>query len=301
MVGFVRTATLNAMGVVAVIAGQAGQTSGCLVEEWQAREIDALLLPPEESVRRLAPGDIAIVRLDVLPTLDGIEPGLEHIERLWARGVLVLNPPATLLGAHDKLETARRLEHAGLPHPYSEHLPTAAGRPSLEPPFVVKPRFGSWGRSVFRCLDWREFERCLEAIRERSWFRRHGALVQELVPPRLFDLRLLAAGGRIVGAAERRAAPGEWRTNVSLGGSLHAAELTDAAIELGERAVAAVGGDLVGVDLLPLPGGGYTMLELNAAVDFDEHYSLPGRDIYGDIAETLGFAGASVRAALPAG
>lgn len=292
-----RTAILPPMGVVAVIARQAGETSGCLVEEWRARGIDALLLTPEESVTRLGEGDIAIVRLDVLPTLDGVEPGLEHIERLEARGVRVLNPPAALLGTHDKLETYRRLDRTGIPHPRAVHLPAAAGRPSLEPPFVIKPRFGSWGRDVFRCLDWPEFEHCLETVRERSWFRRGGGLVQELVPSRLFDLRLLAAGGRIVGAAERRAAPGEWRTNVSLGGSLHEVELTEEAVELGEGAVAAVGADLVGIDLLPLPRGGYTVLELNGAADFDGRYSLPGRDLYADIACSLGFAGAAARAA----
>lgn len=295
------TAILAPMGVVAVIAGQEGETSGCLVEEWRARGIDALLLTPEESVARLGEGDIAVVRLDVLPTLDGVEPGLEHMGRLQARGVVVLNPPAALLGAHDKLETSRRLERAGIPHPRAVYLPTAAGRPSLEPPFVVKPRFGSWGRDVFRCEDWLEFEHCLETVRERSWFRRHGALVQELVPPRLFDLRLLAAGGRIVGAAERRAAPGEWRTNVSLGGSLHVVELTQEAIELGESAVAAVGGDLVGIDLLPLPGGRHTVLELNGAVDFDDCYSLPGRDVYADIARALGFASAMPKLGVSAG
>ena len=154
---------------------------------------------------------------------------------------------------------------------------------------------------MIRCLDWLEFERCLETVAERSWFKRHGALVQELVPPRLFDLRLLAAGGRIVGAAERRSAPGEWRTNISLGGSLHEVELTAEAIELGEAAVAAIGADFVGLDLLPLPRGGYTVLELNGAADFDDRYSLPGRDVYADIAEALGFARAASRAGVAAG
>jgi len=292
---------LPPVDLVAVIAGSAGDTNSCLVEEWRTEGIDAVLLTPDESLRRLHPGDIALVRLDVLPTLDGVEPGLDDLERLQARGVLVLNPPAALLGAHDKLETSRRLDRAGISHPRAVHLPSAASRPPLEPPFVVKPRFGSWGRDVIRCLDWLEFERCLETVAERSWFKRHGALVQELVPPRLFDLRLLAAGGRIVGAAERRSAPGEWRTNISLGGSLHEVELTAEAIELGEAAVAAIGADFVGLDLLPLPRGGYTVLELNGAADFDDRYSLPGRDVYADIAEALGFARAASRAGVAAG
>jgi RimK family alpha-L-glutamate ligase len=299
MVSSLVCAKLTAVPLVAVIVRQAGETSGCLVEEWRLLGIDARLLTPEEAVVSLGAGDLAIIRLDVLPTLDGVEAGLEQAGRLEAQGVRVLNPPTALLGTHDKLETNRLLEQAGLPHPAAVHLTTTATRPPLEPPFVVKPRFGSWGRDVFRCRDWPGFERCLDTVGKRPWFRHHGALVQELVPPRLFDLRLVAAGGRIVGAAERRAAPGEWRTNISLGGSLHEVELTQAAIALGESAVAAVGADLVGIDLLPLPAGGYTVLELNGAADFDGRYSLPGRDVYADIARAIGFARTPARPALP--
>lgn len=288
------------MGVVAVIAQRAGDTNGCLVEEWWRRGIEAVLLNPEASVSRLDRGDIAIVRLDVLPTLDGIEPGLEQLARLEARGVLVLNPPTALLATHDKLETNRRLEIARVPHPRTVHLPAGSDRPALHPPFVVKPRFGSWGRDVFRCQDWSEFDRCMEVVRRRPWFKRQGALVQELVPCRLFDLRLLAAGGRIVGAAERRAAPGEWRTNLALGGTLHRVRPTEEAIELGEAAVAAVGADFAAIDLLPLPRGGHTVLELNGAADFDERYSLPGGDVYADIARALGFPAPPLRSGVMA-
>jgi glutathione synthase/RimK-type ligase-like ATP-grasp enzyme len=96
---------------------------------------------------------------------------------------------------------------------------------------------------------------------------------------------VLVAGGRVVGAAERVAAAGEWRTNVSVGGSLRSLRPTDEAAELAQTAAAVASADFVGVDLLPVEGeAGYVVLELNGAVDFDGRYSLDGRDVSADIA-----------------
>jgi glutathione synthase/RimK-type ligase-like ATP-grasp enzyme len=52
-------------------------------------------------------------------------------------------------------------------------------------------------------------------------------------------------------------------------------------------AAAAVGADLVGVDLLPAPDGGHVILELNGAVDFSPDYSLGGHDVFERTAATL--------------
>jgi ribosomal protein S6--L-glutamate ligase len=152
---------------------------------------------------------------------------------------------------------------------------------------VVKPRFGSWGRDVFLCESERQLSGCLENVRLKAWFLEHGALVQELVSRTTHDLRLIVAGGQVVGAARRDAAPGEWRTNVSLGGSLAHADPDRAAVALAVRAVAAIGMDLAGVDLLQLPEGGHVVLELNGAVDFDGRYSLRGGDAFLDAAAAL--------------
>ena len=120
----------------------------------------------------------------------------------------------------------------------------------------------------------------------KPWFQRRGALVQELVPPVGHDLRLVVAAGRVIGATRRIAAAGEWRTNVSLGGTRRHARPGAAACNLGIAAAAAIAADLVGVDLLPT-GDGYTIIELNGAVDFDGSYALPGHDVVRDAADAL--------------
>ena len=119
----------------------------------------------------------------------------------------------------------------------------------------------------------------LEALGSEPWYVEHGALVQEVVPPTGWDLRVIVAGDRVVGAVRREAAPGEWRTNVALGAGRVPVTPSPAAVFLALAAARATSAALVGVDLLPTPDGGYTILEVNGAVDFTRAYR-PEGDIF---------------------
>jgi ribosomal protein S6--L-glutamate ligase len=214
------------------------------------------LLSPGKAVAGLAPGDVALGRLDVLAGLDGVEDGLWALGALGARGVRVLNTPSALLACHDKLLTARLLERGGLPHPRTRHVTVAdSAEVASDSSVVVKPRFGSMGQAVMRADRGRELSRALHAIERTAWFRKHGAIVQELVPPVGHDLRVLVAGTRVIGGVKRVAPPGEWRTNVALGASRHPTEVPEEAQVLALRAARAAGISLVGVDLLPTAEG----------------------------------------------
>ena len=269
------------------VIGYAQPANVELVAAWQAAGLDAALVAPRDALSELSVGDVAIGRLDVLTTLDGVEPGLETLDELEARGVVVFNRSAALLAAHDKLLSDACLAGAGVRRPPAAHVGTVEELRRLPLPLVVKPRFGSWGRDVFRCRNLDELEACIDEIDGRNWFRKDGAVVQELVPSAGFDLRVIVAAGVVVGAAERVARPGEWRTNVSLGGTLRPApHLTAEARALAVAAAAALDADLIGVDLLPLSDG-YTVIEMNGAVEFDGRYSLAGSSIYDEIVDAL--------------
>jgi RimK family alpha-L-glutamate ligase len=263
-----------------VVAHRSTDTNEALAAAAGSLGAAAAVLAPRDALRVLQPGDVALGRLDVREGLDGIESGELELERLASVGVEVLNPPRALAAAHDKLLTARALRLAGLPHPRTWLI--AEGMPSAAPelPLVLKPRFGSWGRDVVLCRTREELDAALERASFRGWFREQGALAQEVVPPQGWDLRVVVAAGRVVGAARRLAAPGEWRTNVALGGHSEPAAAPLLARTLALAAAQAIRADLVGVDLLPT-GNGYVIAELNGAVDVQPWHRYDG-DVYGE-------------------
>lgn len=273
----------------AVIAQKPTQTTAALTVP-RLVGVEAAWLAPPRALVQLGPGDVALGRLDVRPTLDGVEPGVAVLGQLELRGVRVLNGARALRSAHDKLLTAVALGRAGVPHPRTGHLHAELPPPAIELPVVLKPRFGSWGQDVMLCRTLAELAGCIEVLRQRPWFRATGALVQELVPPLGHDLRVIVAAGRVLGAVRRVAAPGEWRTNVALGGARLPVVPPREARETALAAAAAVGGDLVGVDLMAGPDG-FVVIEVNGAVEFTQEYSLGG-DIFANALASL--AGAAV-------
>jgi RimK family alpha-L-glutamate ligase len=267
-----------------VVSGRSTPASEQLVGALRERGFGAQVVRPSQLRRAAREEDVVLGRLDVRSTLDGVEDGIWDLRQVGRRGILVLNSAASLMACHDKLLTALRLRRLGVPHPATAHVAWDRPPKDVEYPVVLKPRFGSGGRDVWLCESRRELGRCLRRLRNRPWFVHQGVLVQALVPPAGFDLRVLVSGGRIVGAVERVAAAGEWRTNVALGGSRRPVEPTPEACVLATHAAAAVGGDLVGVDLLPLPDGDHVVLEVNGAVEFTREYSFGGQDVFEEIA-----------------
>jgi RimK family alpha-L-glutamate ligase len=248
--------------------------------------VQAEIVRPAQTRGLLGPSDAALARLDVLRSLDGIEPGSLEVGLLEKEGIPVLNPLSALQATHDKLQTSRLLEAAGLPHPHTIHLEAPGDGAKVELPVVLKPRFGSWGSDVTLCTTPRQLMAALEELSARPWFRRHGVLVQALIPPLGHDLRVVVAAGQVVGAVRRQAAEGEWRTNVALGAERQHADPPRAAVEVALAAAAATGADLVGVDLMPIVSDSWVVIELNGAVEFNDAYSL-GCDVFTVAMEAL--------------
>ena len=124
----------------------------------------------------------------------------------------------------------------------------------------------------------------------QSWFRHSGALSEDLIPPLGHHLRLVVAGGTIIGAAKRIAQPGEWRTNVAP--SARPQSPVPAARSASELALPRPRRGLgprtwsVSTFCRRVPEASCA-IELNGAVDFRPVYSLPGRSVFDDAVAAL--------------
>src|SRR5262249_33814709 len=111
------------------ILGEPTETNCALIEAF-ARQGQEARPARATSLLRLGEDDLVIGRVDVLATLDGIEPGLPRMRQFERQGVQLLNSPSALCAAHDKLTTALLLGRGGgcEPRPARGHdgpLPSA--------------------------------------------------------------------------------------------------------------------------------------------------------------------------------
>jgi RimK family alpha-L-glutamate ligase len=239
------------------------------------RRLDSLAGYDAVIVRTMPPGSLeqVVFRMDVL-------------HRCRARGGRVLNPPLALEVCVDKYLASAKLDAAGLPVPPTvvcQDADTALEAfHALGGDVVVKPLFGAEGRGLVRVSDvemaWRTF-RTLERLQTVLY-------LQQFVPHPGWDIRAFVLGERVL-AAMRRHARGDWRTNVAQGGRAEQVRLSTEEERLALAAARAVGAPVAGVDLLPRPGGGYYVLEVNAVPGWRALAPATGTDVARAVLEYL--------------
>jgi len=148
-------------------------------------------------------------------------------------------------------------------------------------PLVLKPIVGSWGRGVFPLRDEETANMIVEMREEDDSPLARIYYVQEMIdrPPR--DIRCIVVGDRVVTAIYRYSAENEWRTNVARGGKAELAPVTKELEDLALRAAKAVGGGIVGVDLMEDKAKGLVVHEVNNTVEFRGAATVSVNDIPG--------------------
>lgn len=223
----------------------------------------AQLAEPATGGVAVADVEAVIVRGMPLGSLEQVIFRMDCLQVWESRGVPVVNPPRSLETAIDKWLTLHRLRQAGLAVPATIACQTRAvameAFETLGGDVVVKPLFGGEGRGIVRLQDadmaWRVFG-TLQQLGQVLY-------VQQFRPHFGYDIRVLFVGQRMF-SIKRKAAGDAWRTNLARGSLAEPHALSETESELALRAAAAIGGSILGVDLLPCRDGRLLVLEVNA-------------------------------------
>jgi len=134
-------------------------------------------------------------------------------------------------------------------------------------PLVIKPVIGSWGRGVMPLKDKDttdaifEIRDITDSPHDRIYY------LQELVqrPPR--DIRVITVGDQPIAAMYRKSSGG-FKTNIALGADPEICEITKEIEDLAVQASKAMGGGILGIDMMEDQKNGLIVHEVNNTVEF---------------------------------
>jgi [lysine-biosynthesis-protein LysW]--L-2-aminoadipate ligase len=212
-----------------------------------------------------------------------------------AYGIPVVNSAETAKTCADKVETSLALEAADIPTPETTvAFTTEAALEAIEDfgyPCVLKPVVGSWGRLLAKVDSRAAAEAILEHKETLGHYEHSVFYVQEFVDKPGRDIRVLACDGEPVAAMSRSG--DHWVTNAAKGAETEPFEIGDEIAELVAQASEAVGGGLLGVDLMEVGvdddvnADGYTVHEINHTVEFKALNDTVAVDVPGTVVDWL--------------
>jgi [lysine-biosynthesis-protein LysW]--L-2-aminoadipate ligase len=203
---------------------------------------------------------------------------------LDAYDIPVVNSVTTADVCSDKVKNSLALERAGVPTPTTEvAFTTDSALETIERfgyPCVIKPVVGSWGRLMAKVESRSAAEAILEHKATLGHYQHKVFYVQEFVEKPGRDIRVVAADGEPIAAMTRSS--DHWLTNAAKGAEVQPFDPDERVRELVAAASDAVGGGLLGVDLMETGVSGsddpetrgtesqadYTVHEVNHTVEF---------------------------------
>lgn len=208
--------------------------------------------------------------------------GLHFTTALEFLDIPVLNRTEVANNCGNKMITSLLLRKHNVPTPKTYF--TFSSESAIETlekvgyPLVIKPIIGSWGRGVIPLRD-RETADAIIEVRELN----DGPLdriyyLQEMVnrPPR--DIRAISVGDQLI-AAMYRTSSGSFKTNIALGAEPIACEITKELEDICMKASKAVGGGILGIDVMEDEKRGFVVHEVNNTVEFKGMAKVSKRNI----------------------
>ncbi|HYO70206.1 MAG TPA: RimK family alpha-L-glutamate ligase [Archangium sp.] len=212
--------------------------------------------------------------------------GLAVVKHFEMMGVAVLNSAGAISQSRDKLRALQLLCVAGLDVPRTVMAHDRSNvRKLVEEvgglPVIIKLLRGTQGVGVMIAHSLQE----LQTIVNTFWDLGQEVVLQEFVAEsKGRDVRALVVGNKVVGAMQRRAKKGEFRSNIHRGGEGHPVELPSSYVEVAVKAAHLLGLEIAGVDMLE-GRDGPRLMELNSSPGFEGLERATKQDIAGAIVD----------------
>ena len=231
--------------------------------------------------------DLVLVRLGA-----GILPfQLAVVRHFEQAGVPCINGSLPIEIVKDKLRTSQILSRAGIaiPNTMMVRMPIDDGlvETNIGFPCVVKVVTGSYGEGVYLCERKRDYKKLMEFIDNLG--NKKTMIVQKYMGEHPGeDLRVLVIGGKVLGAMKRTAPEGDFRANITNGGTGENYPLTEEIEFLARETARSLNLDIAGVDLL-FDKNGFVVCEANSNPGFSGFEKYCGIDIADAITEYVKF------------
>ncbi|MEA3351683.1 MAG: lysine biosynthesis protein LysX [Chloroflexota bacterium] len=207
--------------------------------------------------------------------------GLYSARVLNSWGVPTVNTAAVAEVCGNKLTTDTVLFQAGVPQPRTmiAHTPESAlnAIEKMGYPVVIKPPVGSWGRRLAKINDFDAAESILEYKSKSASNGNSVFYIQKYINKPGRDIRVFTIGGELVAAIYRKSS--HWVTNTARGGEVEVCPVTPELTKICQDASRAVGGGVLGMDVIEHPERGYIINEINHTMEFHTTVPVTGVDI----------------------
>ena len=195
---------------------------------------------------------------------------LAVLRQLDKAGVICINEADAIETASDKLKTSQILSQHNISIPNTMlvkyPIDSTIVKNRIGFPCVVKVITGTQGIGVYLCEKRRDFNKLMEFIHNVGISK--TLLVQEYIGLNSGqDIRVLVIGGKVIGAMKRTAPKGDFRANISNGGTGEKFDITPEIDFIARETARVLNLHIAGIDLL-FDNDGFVVCEANTAPGF---------------------------------
>lgn len=214
--------------------------------------------------------------------------GTAVLRQFEVGGTYSINESIAITRSRDKLRAHQLLARKGIGQPVTSYAHSANATSDLiqsvgGAPLLVKVLKSTQGNGVVLAETKKAAESLINAFRGLE----ADFLVQEFIKEASgSDIRCFVVGGRVVAAMERKAAAGEYRSNLHRGGTAEIIKLRPDERKLATKAAQVMGLDVAGVDIIR-SNHGPLVLEVNSSPGLEGIERATGKDIAGAIIDYI--------------